>query len=212
VLLRAVPQFDQPLPAPAADWFRTTLVKTIDDLTSYHRRQSSALKRRKSELTSMQDRLLNAYLAGTVEEVIYKAKLNELKSEAARTNEALAKLGDVAPSHRELALEVFDWSQRATAEWHGSNHQAGRQILNAVYLNRTLSDATLVTTKRKPFDVFAKRPQTEISRADCRLTIVNETAGVSLLLQLMPKTVAFKGDAVLALVQPGIYRKHRRKT
>ena len=38
----------------------------------------------------MQDRLLNAYLAGTVEDTVFSAKSNEYKAEAARTGEALA--------------------------------------------------------------------------------------------------------------------------
>jgi hypothetical protein len=67
--------------------------------------------KRKSELASMQDRLLNAYLAGTVNEAVYKAKSSE---------------------------------------------------------HRTLSDVKLVTTKRKPFDVFAERPQNGFSRGDWR--------------------------------------------
>ena len=57
----------------------------------------------------MQDRLLNAYLAGTVDEVVYKAKSNELKSEAAKTDESLAQLGDVGPARGETALALFDW-------------------------------------------------------------------------------------------------------
>jgi len=48
--------------------------------------------------------LLNAVLAGTVEKVIYKSKSNELKSEAAKTEESLAALGDVDP-----ALEEIRW-------------------------------------------------------------------------------------------------------
>ena len=58
----------------------------------------------------MQDRLLNAYLAGTVEEGVFRAKSNELKAEAARADEALAQLGDVAPARGETALALFDWS------------------------------------------------------------------------------------------------------
>ncbi len=38
----------------------------------------------------MQDRLLNAYLAGTIEDVVYGAKSNELKDETLKGDEALA--------------------------------------------------------------------------------------------------------------------------
>ena len=49
----------------------------------------------------MQDRLLNAYLVGTVEEVVFKAKSNELRAELAKTDEALTQLGDTAPARGE---------------------------------------------------------------------------------------------------------------
>ena len=48
---------------------------------------------------------------------------------------------------------------RGTADlWRGSNNAIRREILDAVYLNRTLSEVSLFTEKRKPFDELAKRP------------------------------------------------------
>jgi site-specific DNA recombinase len=83
--------------AEVAAWFRTELTAAVTDLTSYRRQQSRSLVKRKSELATMQDRLLNAYLEGAVEEAIYKAKSNELKVEATKADEAIAQLGDVDP-------------------------------------------------------------------------------------------------------------------
>ena len=184
-------------PEPAA-WFRKALALTVDDLTSHQRRQTTALNKRKTELAAMQNRLLNAYLAGTVEETIYKAKSNELKSDAARTDEALAQLGPVSTSHRDLALNVFDWTQRAPYAWHGSNNQDRRLILDSVYLNRSLSDVNLVTTERKPFDHLAKRLENEISRGDRRFTFPNEAPGRSLFLTAISQRVEFTGFALLS--------------
>ena len=155
------------LPTPEiATWFRTALQAAVLDVTANQRRQTASLTKRKAELAAMQDRLLNAYLAGTVEEVIYKAKSNELKSEAAKIEEALTQLGDFTPGRGETALLLFDWSQRAADLWRGSNNSLRREILDSVCLNRTLTDVSLVTTKRKPFDVFAERPNLENSRGD----------------------------------------------
>ncbi|HUE72044.1 MAG TPA: recombinase family protein, partial [Pirellulaceae bacterium] len=155
------------LPTPEiATWFRSALQAAVLDVTANQRRQTTSLTKRKAELAAMQDRLLNAYLAGTVEEVIYKAKSNELKSEAAKLDEALGELGDAAPACGETALMLFDWSQRAADLWRGSNNALRREILDSVCLNRTLTDLSLVTTKRKPFDVFAERPSLENSRGD----------------------------------------------
>ena len=139
-----------------AAWFRTELCTAVTDMTAYRRRQATSLGKRKSELATMQDRLLNAYLAGTIDEATHKAKSNELKSEAAKTDEAMGRLGNVDPAGGETALALFDWTQRAAEIWRRSNNTARRQILDAVCLNRTLGDVNLVAIKRKPFDVFAE--------------------------------------------------------
>ncbi|MCO6454835.1 MAG: recombinase family protein [Pirellulaceae bacterium] len=155
------------LPTPGiAQWFRTAVSAALDDVTAYQRRQVTTLAKRKTELATMQDRLLNAYLAGTVEEVVYKAKTNELKGEAARADEELAKLGNVAPGRAEAALALFDWTQRAAVSWRGSNNATRREILESVCLNRTLGDVNLVAIKRKPFDVFAEGLEIQNSRGD----------------------------------------------
>src|SRR5690606_22161100 len=120
----------------------------VTDLTAYRRRQAGALSKRKSELATMQDRLLNAYLAGTIDEAIYKAKSNELKAEAAKNDDAASKLGDVDPARSQRAAALFDWTQNAADIWRGSNNAVRRQILDAVCLNRTLSDVKLNATKR----------------------------------------------------------------
>ena len=54
-----------------ASWFRTELSAAVNDLTASRRRQASSLAKRRTELANMQDRLLNAYLAGTVEEAVF---------------------------------------------------------------------------------------------------------------------------------------------
>ncbi len=76
------------------------------------------------------------------------------------------QLGDVDPGRGDTALALFDWTQRAAETWRGSNNRVRREILDSVCLNRSLSDVNIVTTKRKPFDVFAERLEMENSRGD----------------------------------------------
>jgi len=76
-----------------AAWIRSQLSDAVSDLTAYRRRQAGKLGKRKSELMTMQDRFLNAYLAGTVEEVVCKAKANELKAEAAASRPRIGRNG-----------------------------------------------------------------------------------------------------------------------
>jgi site-specific DNA recombinase len=155
------------MPSPeVASWFRTELCAAVRDLTGYRRQQATALSKRKSELATMQDRLLNAYLSGAVEEALFKSKSNELKAEAAKADESLGELGDTDPTRGETAVALFDWTQRAADHWLGSNDSVRRQILDSVCLNRTLGDATLVATKRKPFDLMAEGLVSKDSRGD----------------------------------------------
>ena len=149
-----------------ADWFRKALSAAFSDITTHQRQQRAMLTKRKSELATMQDRLLNVYLAGGVDEPTFQTKSAELKSETMKVQEAIEGLGEVDPVRGEAALAVFDWCQNAAEVWRGSNSAQRREILCSVSLNRTLTDLTLVTTKRKPFDVLAEGPSLGNSRGD----------------------------------------------
>ena len=70
------------------------------------------------------------------------------------------------PARGELAVTLFDWTQRAADVWRGSNNAIRREILDAVCLNRCLNDVNLVLQKRKPFDDFAERPFLKNSRGN----------------------------------------------
>lgn len=80
-------------------------------------------------------------------------------------DETLAQLGDVDPARGELAVNLFDWTQKAADVWRDSNNAVRWQILDSICLNRTVGDVTLVPTMRKPFDVLAEGLISEKSRA-----------------------------------------------
>jgi len=83
----------------------------------------TALFMRKSELATMLDRLLNAYLANTVDEATYNAKSTELKSETLKAEEEIEKLNDVQSLGADLGLRLFDWSENVAELWFVSNHR-----------------------------------------------------------------------------------------
>jgi hypothetical protein len=77
------------MPTPEiAGWFRNTLEAALGDLTSHQRRQQLSLTKRRAELANMQDRLLNAYLAGSIDEPT-KAKGDDLKAQLVTVDESL---------------------------------------------------------------------------------------------------------------------------
>ena len=62
---------------------------------------------------------------------------------------------------------VFDFSQKLGEAWRGSKSAVKREILEAVTLNRTLTDASLGLAKRKPSDAIAQWSDLTDGRGDC---------------------------------------------
>ena len=153
-------------PPDVRELIRRTLALMLTDRSAHEERQTTQLTKRRTELQNMQERLLNAYLAGTIEEATFRAKSDQLRGDMAWVTEALegAKRGD--PGDTEGAMSLFDFSQNAAEFWRGSNSAARREILDAVSLNRRLSDVTLCVEKRKPFDVLAEGLVLKKSRGD----------------------------------------------
>ena len=149
-----------------ADWFRASLKAAFSDVEDLHKRHTQMLSKRKTELANMQDRLLNCYLSGAIEEEAFQAKRAELKRESVEVEESLEKAGNYDPDAPTRALAVFDFSQNLVRLWQRSNSAQKREILDCVSLNRTISNVSLVLEKRKPFRFLAERPFLKDGRGD----------------------------------------------
>ena len=136
------------------------------DIADLQRNQRIAQTKRRSELTTMNDRLLNAFLAGSIDEPTFNAKLAALRDELALIETSLAKVATVDATDVRAALAVFEFSQKIPEIWRGSKMLEKRRILETVSLNRRLGDVSLELEKRKPFDELAKRLEIQLSRDD----------------------------------------------
>jgi site-specific DNA recombinase len=65
----------------------------------------------------------------------------------------------------EIAIKAFEISQSLRAKWLTADCAEKRRVLEIVFLNFILDDATLVPTTRKPFDMLAEGPLVLSSRA-----------------------------------------------
>ena len=66
----------------------------------------------------------------------------------------------------DLAVKVFELSQTLSQKWLTTDYATKRRIMEIIFLNCRLDDATLVPTIRKPFDVLAEGLSVPSSRAD----------------------------------------------
>ncbi len=148
------------------DWFRRHLAAACDDQTRVREEQNRQGRKRLAELEQMQQRLLDGYLAGAIEKNAFTAKTTEIKLETERLRERLADAKAPGADVGEHVLALFDFAQNAAREWTVSGKDARRAILGRALLKRSLGSASLVTTKRKPFDALAEGPFLEKSRGD----------------------------------------------
>ena len=151
-----------------AQWFRASVQAAFADIDELHRRQKQVFLKRKTELANMQERLLNGFLSGAIEEEVFQAKSAGLKQEVAQVDESLEQAQNYDPDAPVRALAVFDFSQNLVSLWQRSNSAQKREILDCVSLNRAVDSVSLCLTKRKPFDFLAERPFLKESRGDWR--------------------------------------------
>jgi hypothetical protein len=121
---------------------------------------------RLQELEQMQQRLLEGYLAGAVEKEPFTTRTAALKAEADRVREKLAAAQTTGAEVGEHVVEMWDFAQDAARRWMVSQTPARREILTRALLKRSLSATSLVTIKRKPFDMLAEGLSVETPRGD----------------------------------------------
>jgi hypothetical protein len=155
------------MPTPeAADLFRDLLAVACDDTATVAAECRRRLSKRKTELAKMQDRLLNGYLEGAIDEAKFAAKSAELEVWQEEVEKGMVEADVDDPLLRERALGLFDFSQNLVDIWHGSNWSRRREVLECVSSNRALSDVSLCLVKRKPFDILAERLSSRFGRGD----------------------------------------------
>lgn len=152
--------------AETGEWFRDTLDKAFSRLRGDQGQQKRILARKKVELERQSERLLSVYLEGHLDAGTYQDRSASLQGQIREVETGLSACGDLDPSCRDLAIRVFDFTQKAVELWRGSKIGGKQRILRAVSLNRTLSDVTLCLEKRKPFSLLTERLPVLSSRGD----------------------------------------------
>ncbi|MBI2824545.1 MAG: hypothetical protein HYX69_07660 [Planctomycetia bacterium] len=96
----------------------------------------------------------------------FAAKQTELRDRLASIKLQLDVLDRSHDEVADLAAKVFELSQTLSEKWLSADNAAKRRILEIVFLNCHLNDATLVPQIRKPFDVLAEGLISRNSRGD----------------------------------------------
>jgi len=148
------------------DWFRAVLVSQTKDDQKESLDQRAEIQRQITLTIQQQDRLLDLRLGEEVDTEIFAKKQLDLRDRLARLKLQLDALDRSHDEMTDLAAKVFELSQTLREQWLSADYAAKRRILEIVFLNCRLDDATLVPTIRKPFDVLAEGLFVPSSRGD----------------------------------------------
>ena len=160
------------------DWFRLVLASQTRDAQAESLSQRAELQRQETLIVAQQDRLLNMRLAEEIDEAMVARKHTEMRDRLASIKLQLDVLDRSHDENAELAAKVFELSQTLRQQWLTADYAAKRRILEIVFLNCRLEDATLVPTMRKPFDILAEGLLSENGRGNrirtCDLLVPNQ--------------------------------------
>jgi site-specific DNA recombinase len=148
------------------DWFREVLRSQTADAQQESRAQRAELQRQESLIVAQQDRLLTLRIDDHIDQETFAAKQTQLRDRLAKIKLQLDVLDRSHDETAELAAKVFELSQTLRQQWLMADYAAKRRILEIVFLNCRLDDATLVPTIRKPFDVLAEGLVSKNSRGN----------------------------------------------
>jgi len=85
------------MPPDIAEWFCMTIQTAFADVGELQRQRKQSMAKRKTELAGMQDRLLNGYLSGAIDQAVFQTKTADLKREIAQVEESLERATSCDP-------------------------------------------------------------------------------------------------------------------
>ena len=118
----------------------------------------SEIQKEIARVNRHRDNLLTLRVHNEIGSDLYAAKDREYRDELARLTLRLEGQGRQMSEIGELAVKVFELSQRLADKWAMADVAEKRRILEIVCLNYTLDGKTLCGTMRKPFGVLAEGP------------------------------------------------------
>ena len=93
-----------------------------------------------------------------LEKAVFERKNDELKLALSSVCEELGSESGVHADFSDMAVTIFDLTQRAADTWRGAKTSFRCELLEVLTSHRTLGDSSLYLDWRKPFDSLARQP------------------------------------------------------
>ena len=142
--------------ADVREWFVKVLLARAREDQEQSRQQRASLYRLLTQEITKQERLLECRLGGEIDAETYAGKQTELRDRAAKLKLQIDILDRGHDENVDIAVRAFELSQSLREKWLTADFTTKRRILEILWLNCRLENATLRPTMRKPFDVLAE--------------------------------------------------------
>jgi len=139
-----------------AAWLKEGLAQGRKNTLQTQENRLSSLKTQQGKVSSRLSRLFDLRLDKEIDEEAFKAKENELKTQAVEIKTQIDAAGAMNPNFYEDGVKTLELCKLLYSEYHAANYEGKAQILKRIASNFTLSDATLYPIYRKPFSFFAE--------------------------------------------------------
>jgi hypothetical protein len=143
-------------PEPVRLWFRRALTAWSTHHHEQYRARAKDVQRQLDDVRRQQERLLNLHLSGGIDEQTFSTKNTDLRDRVAKLTLQLEATDRRKDEQADLAVKVFELSQRLKDKWLTANYPEKRRILDLICLNLTLQGATLAIATRKPFNALVE--------------------------------------------------------
>jgi site-specific DNA recombinase len=145
-------------PASVQQLFVKALTSWTTKNQSQARLRANELQQQLSDVRRQQERLLNLHLVGSVDEQTFTTKNLELRDRAANLTLQLESTDRSKDENADLAVRVFELSQRLREQWFSADFAVKRRLLSLICLNFVLKGVSLSIATRRPFNDLIERP------------------------------------------------------
>lgn len=143
------------------DYLKQILRDSHDEEAKYHVRSLNALNLRYTELKQRSDKLLDAYLDGSVVKALYESKSKEMSDEILMINGEITKHKEGDRKYTEQIENFWEVCKVAHELFASSRPELKRELLKFVVTNLILKDKKLQISFKFPFDALVVYNQNE---------------------------------------------------
>lgn len=144
---------------PEVAYIRALVAHVSQEFAGQRENKENGLRLHLGQLNERLDRLVDAFLEGSLEKERYEERKRRLLLERIETEETLADLKAIPGSGAERIMEFLELSKSALLRHRLGGPEEKRDLVKLLFSNLTVSGKNVSTRLSFPYSEVAKRPK-----------------------------------------------------